>query len=265
MGLSPDEILRIEGLWRRFRRWKERPQTLKGAAVQLFRREGLAYESFWALRDVSLSLRRGEVLGLCGANGSGKSTLLKIIARIVPPTYGRITAGGRVAALLELATGFHPDLSGRENIALNGLIMGLSEAEIERKTDSIIEFAELGEFIDSPVRTYSAGMFLRLGFAIASHVEADILLVDEVLAVGDAAFQQKCAAWFAQLRQRNTSLVLVSHFLPTLAEMCDRVIWLDQGRLRADGPPHETLKQYCPYAVLPPPRQAAPSASGEGS
>ncbi|MCX7017325.1 MAG: ABC transporter ATP-binding protein [Candidatus Sumerlaeota bacterium] len=255
MPESADDILSIDRLWRRFRRWKERPRTLKDAAIRLVRREGVAYDSFWALRDVSFNVRRGEALGLCGANGSGKSTLLKVIAGIVPPTYWRVVVRGRVAAFLELGAGFHPELSGRENIALNGVIMGLSEREIARKTDSIIEFAELGEFIDSPVRTYSAGMYLRLGFAIACHVDCDLLLIDEVLAVGDAAFQQKCAAWFDALRARNVAVVLVSHFLPTLAEMCDRAVWLDGGEARAEGEARETLQRYCPYAVLPPRRE----------
>jgi len=262
MAATHDEILRLEGVWRRFRRWSEHSQSIKSAAVRLLKRAREGRETFWALQDVSFSVGRGEVVGFCGANGSGKSTLLKIISRVMPPTHGRITARGRIAALLELGAGFHPDLSGRENIALNGVLLGLSEDEIARKTDSIIEFAELGEFIDSPVRTYSAGMYLRLGFAIASHVESEILLIDELLAVGDAAFQQKCAEWFVELRRRNVSILLVSHFLPTLAELCDRVVWLDHGRVMAAGPAHETLKQYCPYAVLPPPPETAAQAEG---
>jgi lipopolysaccharide transport system ATP-binding protein len=249
--LRADEILRLERVWRRYRLWQKRPLSLKEAFVRLWHRDGLAYEDFWALQDVSLSVHRGEVVGLCGANGAGKSTLLKVIARIVPATHGRIIVRGKIANLLELATGFLPELSGRENIFLNGAILGMSDADMARKAASIITFADLGAFIDSPVRTYSAGMYMRLGFAIASHVDADILLLDEVLSVGDAAFQKKCAAWLQQAQCHGTTILVASHALPMLFEMCDRVVWLDRGRVRANGPPGEVLPQYCPDVVLP--------------
>src|SRR5207249_4284111 len=158
---------------------------------------------------------------------------------------------GKLATLLDLGTGFLPDLTGRENIALNGAIMGLSDAEVARKMESIIDFADLGTFIDSPIRIYSAGMYMRLGFAIAIHVDADILLIDEILAVGDAEFQQKCAARLQQLQQNGTALLIVSHSFSTLATLCNRVIWLDRGRVRAEGHPTEVLQQYCPSEVLP--------------
>lgn len=251
MSPAAPEILRLDGVWRRYRRWQKRPVSLKEAFVRMWRRGGLAYEDFWALQDVSLAVQRGEVLGFCGANGAGKSTLLKVIARIVPVTHGRITVRGKVATLLELATGFLPELSGVENIALNGAILGMSDADMKRKMASIVEFADLGAFIDSPVKTYSAGMYMRLGFAIASHVEADILLLDEVLVVGDAEFQKKCFAWLQHLRQAGTTVLIVSHALPTLFELCDRVIWLDHGRVMADGQPGEVLQQYYPDVVLP--------------
>ena len=244
-----DEILRVENVWRRYHRWTRRPDSLKEAMVRLLNRDMWSTHAFWALRDVSFSVRRGEVVGFCGANGAGKSTLLQVLARIVPMTYGRITVRGTIATLLELGTGFLPDLSGRENIRLNGALMGLRRAEIERKIDSIIAFADLGEFIDSPVKTYSSGMYMRLGFAIASHVEADILLLDEVLAVGDAEFHKKCMAWLQHLCRNGTTVLIVSHALPMLLDMCHRVLWLDQGCVMAEGPPEAVLQKYCPDLI----------------
>jgi ABC-type polysaccharide/polyol phosphate transport system ATPase subunit len=166
-------------------------------------------------------------------------------------TYGRITVGGKLATLLDLGTGFLPELTGRENIVLNGAIMGLSDAEVACKMESIIDFADLGAFIDSPVRTYSSGMYMRLGFAIAIHVDADILLIDEILAVGDAEFQKKCEARLQQMQHNGTALLIVSHSLSMLATLCNRVIWLDSGRVMAEGHPAEVLQQYCPSAVFP--------------
>lgn len=259
-----DEVLRLDGVWRLFRLWKKRPTTLKDRFVHLFHRDRAAYEEFWALRDVSFSVRRGEMIGICGSNGSGKSTLLKVIARIAPATHGTITVRGRVAPLLEVATGFHPDLSGRENIALNASILGLSPEEIAAKRDSIIEFAELGEFIDCPVKTYSAGMYMRLGFSVLTHVEADILLIDEVLAVGDARFQAKCQAWMRRLRNQGVTALIVSHDLQTMVDLCDRVIWMDKGRVVADGPPREVLAWYCPSFVPAPPAPETEGASPAG-
>lgn len=241
-----EEILELENVWRLYRLWKRRPTTLKDKFVGLFQPDQQAYEEFWALKDVNLSVRRGEMIGICGSNGSGKSTLLRAIARIAPPTHGTITIHGRVAPLLELATGFHPELSGRENISLNAAILGLSPEEIEAKRDSIISFADLGEFIDCPVKTYSAGMYMRLGFAVLTHVEADILLIDEVLAVGDARFQAKCQTWMRRLREQGVTALIVSHDLQSMLDLCDRIIWMDKGRVVADGPPLEVLQRYCP-------------------
>jgi len=246
-----NEVLRLEGVWRRYRRWERRPGSLKEAFVRFLRRDGWAYEDFWALQEISLSVQRGEVVGICGANGSGKSTLLKVMARILPMTHGRIVVRGRIATLLDLGTGFLPELTGRENIVLNGAIMGLSDADMAHKIESIIDFADLGPFIDSPIKTYSSGMYMRLGFAIAVHVDADILLIDEILAVGDAEFQQKCSIRLQQMQQNGTALLIVSHSLSMLSILCNRVIWLDQGRVMAEGHPIEVLQQYCPSVVFP--------------
>jgi len=242
--VNGSDMLDLEGVWKRHRRWRRRPRSLKEALIAGFRGLRAEYDEFWALREVTFSARPGETLGFCGANGAGKSTLLRLIAGILEPTHGRITVRGRVATLLELGAGFLPDLTGRENIALNGALLGLSDAEIRCKLDAIIDFADLGDFIDSPVRTYSSGMYMRLGFAIASHVDADILLIDEVLAVGDAAFQLKCADWLTHLRQRETTVLIVSHDLPTLAARCDRVAWLDRGSVVAFGEPRTVVDRY---------------------
>ena len=251
MNHLSDEVLRLEGVWRRYRRWQCRPASIKEAAVRFIKRDSLQYEDFWALRDVSFTVRRGETIGFCGANGSGKSTLLKVVANILPMTHGRVTVRGRLATLLELGTGFLPDLTGRENIALNGAIMGLSDSEVAQKLDSIVDFADLGTFIDSPVRTYSAGMYMRLGFAIAIHVDARLLLIDEILAVGDAEFQEKCKIRLQAMQKNGTALLIVSHSLHLLETLCDRVIWLDHGSIIAHGEPSAVIHQYCPAAVLP--------------
>jgi len=246
VNLSPNEVLRLEDVWRRYRRWQRRPVSLKEAFVRTFQRNGLAYEDFWVLQGISLSVQRGEVIGICGGNGSGKSTLLRVMSHILPMTHGRIAVKGRLATLLDLGTGFLPELTGRENIALNGAIIGLSDNEVARKMDSIVDFADLGSFIDSPIKTYSAGMYMRLGFAIAVHVDADILLIDEILAVGDEEFHKKCMPRLLQMQKNGTALIIVSHALSMLATMCDRVIWLDRGRIMASGRPSEVLEKYSP-------------------
>ena len=250
MNLAPNEVLRLEGVWRKYRRWQRRPASLKEAFVRFFQRRNWTYEDFWALKGISLALHRGEVVGICGGNGSGKSTLLRVIAGILPLTYGHIVVKGKLATLLDLVAGFLPEMTGRENVTLNGAILGLSDAETALKTDPIIDFADLGSFIDSPVRTYSAGMCMRLGFAIAVHVDADILLIDEILAVGDEEFQKKCVPRLQQMQRNGTALVIVSHALPLLSSLCDRVVWLDQGSVMAVGSPTEVLQQYSPGVVV---------------
>lgn len=201
-------------------------------------------EEFWALRDVSFSVDKGETVGIIGPNGAGKSTMLKLISRIIEPTSGNIEVNGRVGALLELGAGFHPDLTGRENVYLNGSILGLSRAEIEKKMDEIIDFAELERFIDMPVRHYSSGMYMRLGFSVAVHIEPEILLVDEVLAVGDAAFQRKCLEEIHELRQEGVTIMFVSHSAETVRQLCSRAIWLDEGRVATNGPAEAVVARY---------------------
>ncbi|MPZ22994.1 MAG: ATP-binding cassette domain-containing protein [Dehalococcoidia bacterium] len=199
---------------------------------------------FWALREVDLDVHRGEFLGVVGHNGSGKSTLLRMMAGLSPPTMGTIESNGRISALLELGSGFHPNITGRENALVNAVLLGLSRAEAERRVPAIMEFSGLNEFSDQPMRMYSQGMYLRLGFAVAVHVDPEILLVDEVLAVGDAQFQERCYDHIDTLRSHGTTIVTVSHDIFTLQKLCDRVILIDHGRMIADGDPEPVINEY---------------------
>ncbi|MCS6846146.1 MAG: polysaccharide ABC transporter ATP-binding protein [Anaerolineae bacterium] len=201
-------------------------------------------EPFWAVKDVSFQVEQGEVLGIIGHNGAGKSTLLKLLSRVTLPTSGRIRRRGRMAALIELGAGFHPELSGRENIYLNGAILGLKRREIEAKFDDIVEFAELGPFIDTPIKRYSSGMYVRLAFAVAAHVQADLLLVDEVLSVGDGAFQSKSLARMRELRDNGATIIFVSHQMAAVQSFCSRVLLMDHGRLIMSGKPAEVVERY---------------------
>lgn len=218
----------------RFRLPCDRVRTVKEFAINWLRGR-VRYEELEALAHLSFRIDRGEAVGVIGRNGAGKSTLLKVVARVFRPTSGTVRVHGTLAPLLELGAGFDPELSGRENVFLNGAILGRSRRDMERRFDRIVDFAELAPFIDAPVRTYSSGMIARLGFAIATDVEPDILLVDEVLAVGDLAFQQRCLERLEAFRARGTTLLLVSHSLELVERLCDRVLWLDRGRLVADG------------------------------
>lgn len=211
----------------------------RALARQLFPRE-----PFWAVRDVSLSVHRGEVVGIIGSNGSGKSTLLRMMVGLSPPTAGHVSVHGRYAALLELGAGFHPQSTGRENAYLNALFMGLPKAEAKRLLPEIIEFSGLGAFADQPVRTYSSGMYIRLAFSVAIHVRPEILVIDEVLAVGDAAFQQKCFEHFAELKERLTTIVMVTHSMPSLIDYADRVVLMEHGQVKRDGLPQEVVEEY---------------------
>lgn len=221
-------------------------------------------ERFWALRDVDLVVRRGECLGLIGSNGSGKSTLLRIIAGIFTPTAGRVSVDGRVTPMIELGVGFHPDLSGRENVHLNTSLYGLSRRETDDIYDAIVAFSELGDFMDLPVKNYSSGMHLRLGFAVAAHLEPDVLLIDEVLSVGDERFQQKCLARMEEIRRRGATIVLVSHDMPIVERMCDRACLLARGELDLDGEPGKVIARYRELLDSPPsvtPRIGPPAAA----
>jgi ABC-type polysaccharide/polyol phosphate transport system ATPase subunit len=231
----------IQGVGKRFVRHTDRRNSLKERIVRGRSRNA---EDFWAVRDVSLQIPKGSVYGLIGHNGSGKSTLLKMIGGIYRPSTGTITADGRVAALIELGAGFHPDMTGRENIALNGSILGLPRKEIAAVTEEIIEFSGLGDFINDPVKHYSSGMYVRLGFSVAVHMKPDVLLVDEVLAVGDEEFQRKCFDHLYALRRSGRTIVVVSHGLGQLEGLCDDVAWLDHGVMQQHGPAVETIAAY---------------------
>lgn len=236
--------LQVAGLGKSFRhRAKDGARTFRQWVEGGFRAARPA-ERFWALRDVSFSVAEGEMLGVIGHNGSGKSTLLRVLGGVMTADKGQVQASSPVNGLLELNTGMHPDLSGRENIIINGVLSGLLRSEIQARADDIIAFAELDEHIDQPVRTYSSGMRLRLGFAIAVHVDPKILLIDEVLAVGDLSFQQKCIARIAQFKKQGCAIVLISHDLGQIAAMCDKVIWLDHGAVRGIGAPEEVIADY---------------------
>lgn len=231
----------VDDLSKRFRLYRERNQSLKAA---LMRGKRASFEEFWALKNVTFEIPEGSTFGLIGENGSGKSTMLKCIAQILQPDTGSVKVTGRIAALLELGSGFHPELSGRENVYLNGSILGLGRKELERKFDEIVDFAGISEFIDQPVKNYSSGMYVRLGFAIAINVDPDILLVDEVLAVGDAAFQEKCMDKFSDFRRQGKTVVIVSHAMGSLRSMCDQAIWLEHGNLVRAGKANEIVDGY---------------------
>ena len=205
---------------------------------------GDSREEFWALRDLDFEIKRGEVVGIIGRNGAGKSTLLKILSRITEPYTGRVEIHGRVASLLEVGTGFHPELTGRENVFLNGAILGMGRAEIKRKFDEIVAFAEVEKFLDTPVKRYSSGMYVRLAFAVAAHLEPEILVVDEVLAVGDVAFQRKCLGKMQNVASSGRTVLFVSHNLPAVVELTHTAIWLESGRLRAMGPSRDLAAEF---------------------
>lgn len=233
----------FENVVQRFRVIRERPDTLREVFTRVLRYKSQFYD-FEALKGVSFTLSEGEAVGIVGRNGSGKSTTLKIMAGVYRPTSGRVKVSGHVAALIELGAGFHPDLTGRENIVLNGLLLGLSRREIQAREERIVEFAELGDFIDSPIKQYSSGMYMRLGFAIAAEVDPDILLIDEILAVGDAAFQQKCIARIQDFHQRGKTIVFVSHDMAAVRRICQRALLIHEGNLLADGPTNEVAARY---------------------
>jgi lipopolysaccharide transport system ATP-binding protein len=260
-----DIAIRVQGISKQYRIGKkERYKTLRDTlastftvpfqrAGRLLRGDGLDVaepnEMIWALKDISVELRRGEAIGVIGANGSGKSTFLKILSRITEPTTGFAEIYGRVGSLLEVGTGFHPELTGRENTYLNGAILGMKRAEIDRKFDEIVAFSEVERFIDTPVKHYSSGMYLRLAFAVAAHLDPEILLVDEVLAVGDAGFQKKCLGKMGSVTQEGRTVLLVSHNMGAIAQLCARTVHLEQGRLQCIGPSTEVVSAYLSSSV----------------
>jgi ABC-2 type transport system ATP-binding protein len=236
-------VIRLEGVSVRYRLPHERITSIKDYAIRRIKGQ-IRFHEFWALHDVSLEVHKGETLGIIGHNGAGKTTLLKLVARVLKPTQGRVRVKGRVAPLLALGAGFDSELTGRENVFLNGTILGSTEKELRLHFDRIVEFAGIRDFIDLPLRCYSSGMMARLGFAIATDVQPDVLILDEVFAVGDAEFQQKSAARMEALRQNGDAIIYVSHGLDSVQELCHRVAWLDHGRLRAVGTPQDVIQQY---------------------
>jgi len=242
-SLPQDIAIQLDDVSVRYRAPNERTSTFKEYIIH--RLQGrIRNLYFWALHDVSFSVRQGEVFGVIGHNGAGKSTILKVIARVLRPTKGRVRVRGRVAPLLELGAGFHPELSGRENIILNGAMFGFTRTEMEQKVDRIIDFSEMHNFIDAPMRTYSSGMWARLGFAVATDVDPDILILDEVLAVGDEAFQRKCIERIEVFRKAGTTILLVSHNTAMVETMCQRAAWLDHGKAKCVGEVNEVAYAY---------------------
>jgi ABC-type polysaccharide/polyol phosphate transport system ATPase subunit len=235
--------IEVIDVWKMFRLYQERANMLKEAFINIFR-GGNKYDEFWALKGVSFSVKKGEAVGIIGRNGAGKSTIFKLISGVLTPERGNITVRGRISPLIELEAGLHPELTGLENIYLNGAIYGMSREMVEKKLDEIIDFAGLGQFIYSPILTYSSGMHARLGFSLAINVNADILLIDEVLSVGDTEFQKKCYAKIEELRDNGMTIVYVSHNLNSVASLCNRAIWLDQGHVQCEGKPDEVVKYY---------------------
>jgi ABC-type polysaccharide/polyol phosphate transport system ATPase subunit len=240
-------VIQVSGVSKVYRRYSRRRQfaTLKSALLSGSLISDLrSDETFPALRDVSFGVPGGRTFGILGRNGSGKSTLLKLVAGITKPTTGEVRVEGRISALIELGAGFHPEISGRENVFINGIMLGLSKREIARRFDEIVEFAELQESIDAPVKTYSSGMYMRLGFAVAVHVDPDVLLIDEVLAVGDQAFTAKCLDKFGEFRRRGKTILLVTHSLDLVERFCDEALWLDAGQVKAIGDPRRVVGAY---------------------
>lgn len=251
-------VIQLENVGVRYRAPQERFGSFKEYAIRLIQGR-IQHQQFKALHDISLEVRQGEVFGVIGRNGAGKSTLLKVISRVLKPTQGRVVVRGRSAPLLELGAGFHPELSGRENIFLNGTLLGYSHAQVEEQFDDILAFAELEDFVDAPLRTYSTGMVVRLGFAVATAIQPDLLIVDEVLSVGDERFQQKCAARMSEFRQSGTTILLVTHDARLVISMCDRALWLDHGTMGAIGAAEEVVEAYHQSFAEPASRRDTPT------
>lgn len=241
MSKKEEYAIKVENLTKEFKLFYDKPTTLKERLVFWNRKKE---DSRTVLKNINLNIKKGETVALIGTNGSGKSTLLKLMTKIIYPTKGSLTTSGKLTSLLELGAGFHPDFTGRENIYFNASIFGLTKEEIERRVNEIIEFSELGDFIDSPVRTYSSGMYMRLAFSVAINVDADILLIDEILAVGDQHFQDKCFAKIKELKESDKTIVIVTHSLDQVRKLCTRAIWIYNGEVRLDGKPDEVVDEY---------------------
>lgn len=240
---NSDKVILLEKVSVRYRAPEDSIRSFKEFAIRVIQRR-VKYKEFLALDDINIEVKPGEIFGIIGRNGAGKSTMLKVISRVLIPTHGRVWIKGRVSPLLELGAGFHPELTGRENVYLNGSLLGHSRREIDERFSDILEFAELGAFIEAPIRSYSSGMIARLGFAVATAWEPEILLVDEVLSVGDEAFRLKSKMKMEYFRSLNTTTVIVTHQLSTIQELCDRVAWLDHGKIKSIGRPDEIISLY---------------------
>ena len=238
------QVIRAENLSKRYVLGVRQPYSLREMLTSLFKRENADERTLWALRDVSFTVDEGETLGLIGHNGAGKSTLLKILSRITKPTTGAAAIRGRVGSLLEVGTGFHAELSGRENIYLNGAILGMKRVEIEKKFDEIVAFSEIEAFLDTPVKHYSTGMYMRLAFSVAAHLDPEVLIVDEVLAVGDVGFQRKCLRKMRDVGESGRTVIFVSHDMQSIARLCRRAIWLKDGQLKSDGEARHVVGEY---------------------
>jgi lipopolysaccharide transport system ATP-binding protein len=236
-------VIRVQNVTQRFRLIQERPDSLRELFSKAFRHNS-QYHDFDALQNVTFDVREGEMVGIVGRNGSGKSTLLKVVAGVYKPTFGSVEVKGTLAPLIELGAGFHGELTGRENVLMNGLLMGFSKREMQYREASILEFAEIGDFIDAPVKQYSSGMYMRLAFAVATEVDPDILVVDEILAVGDEPFQRKCFERIERFRRSGKTILFVTHNMPQVVEHCDRAIYLDSGKVMADGKPERIVDLY---------------------
>ena len=241
--LNDQSIIRIENVSVNYRLPTERIGSFKEYAIRKLQRR-VRIEDFWALVDVSMTVNKGDVFGIIGNNGAGKSTILKVISRVLKPSKGRVVVRGRIAPLLELGAGFHPELSGRENVFLNGALLGYSREDMEKVFDEIVAFSELEQFINSPIRTYSSGMYARLGFAVATAHVPDVLILDEILSVGNEAFQKKSRERLQSFQEKGSTVLMVSHGLDSMITMCNRVAWLDQGKLRLLGEPSEVVAAY---------------------
>lgn len=241
--MSVQPVIRVDNVTQRFRVIHERPDTLR-ELFSKFLRKSASYHDFEAVKNVTLEVGAGEMLGIIGRNGSGKSTLLKIVAGVYRPSNGKVEVRGTLAPLIELGAGFHHELTGRENILLNGLLMGYSRSEMKAREHSIVEFAEVGEFIDAPVKQYSSGMYMRLAFAVATEVDPQILVIDEILAVGDTSFRQKCFDRIEAFRRAGKTILLVSHNMDQITDYCDRAILMERGEIMAQGRPHDVIEVY---------------------